>query len=302
MPQPFPIPVRAELASGPGSQPDDDVQLDVLPMPRAMHTFEMPRVPERVDPAAMLAAHGLLHGLLTALDDGATAAPLELAGTAPAVLAIVNQVLGEGEVSVRIEGGRALRIQETVFPGLWRCVELDAAGALLRDWVEAGAMPAVVTEAARAAASAPAWTAVEAAEGAMNAPALLAEIAAALARVAPGGAAHAINLTLLPLTPADHRLLTAALPVGPVAMISRGFGNCHVSSTGVRNVWRVQYFNSMQTLILDTIEVVDMPEVAIAAADDLADTRVRLAELLQWMQESAADEAGSTAGGTGPAP
>ena len=291
MPPPFPIPVRAELASGPGSQPDDDVRLDVMPMPHTMHTFEMPRVPERVDPAAMLAARALLQGLLTALDPAAEVAPLELAGTAPAVLAIVDQVLGEGEVSVRIEGARPLRIQETVFPGLWRCVELDAGGALLRDWVEAGAMPAPVVEAARAAASTLALETVEPPEGAMNAPALLAEIAAALGSVVPGGPAHAINLTLLPLTPADHRMLTTALPVGPVAMISRGFGNCHVSSTGVRDVWRVQYFNSMQTLILDTIEVVDLPEVAIAAADDLADTRVRLAELLQWMEESAAAEA-----------
>ena len=50
-------------------------------------------------------------------------------------------------------------------------------------------------------------------------------------------------------------------------------------------MWRVQYFKNMQTLILNTIEVVDVPEVAIAAADDLADTRERLAELVEWMTE-----------------
>jgi hydrogenase-1 operon protein HyaF len=69
-------------------------------------------------------------------------------------------------------------------------------------------------------------------------------------------------------------------------MISRGFGNCHVSSTLVRDVWRVQYFNSARTLILNTLEIVRMPEAALAAADDLADSRERLAELLQWMDES----------------
>ena len=42
-------------------------------------------------------------------------------------------------------------------------------------------------------------------------------------------------------------------------MISRGFGNCHVSSTLTRGVWRVQYFNNMNTLILDTLEVVTCP-------------------------------------------
>ena len=63
-------------------------------------------------------------------------------------------------------------------------------------------------------------------------------------------------------------------------MISRGFGNCHVTSTLTRDVWRVQYFNAMNTLILDTLEVVGVPEVALASSEDLADSRERLAELL----------------------
>jgi hydrogenase-1 operon protein HyaF len=95
-----------------------------------------------------------------------------------------------------------------------------------------------------------------------------------------------LNLTLFPLTPDDHQVLERALPVGPVAMISRGFGNCRVTSTAARDVWRVQYFNSMNTLILNTIEIVDVPEVALAAAEDLADSRVRLSELIEWMDES----------------
>jgi hydrogenase-1 operon protein HyaF len=48
----------------------------------------------------------------------------------------------------------------------------------------------------------------------------------------------------------------------------------------------VQYFNSMNTLILNTIEVVDVPEVALAADEDLLDSRERLAELIAWMGES----------------
>jgi hydrogenase-1 operon protein HyaF len=67
--------------------------------------------------------------------------------------------------------------------------------------------------------------------------------------------------------------------------MSRGFGNCRITSTLARDVWRVQYFNSMNTLILDTIEIVAMPEVALAAEEDLADSRVRLADLVAWMAE-----------------
>jgi hydrogenase-1 operon protein HyaF len=73
--------------------------------------------------------------------------------------------------------------------------------------------------------------------------------------------------------------------------MSRGFGNCRITSTGTRDVWRVQYFNSMNTLILNTIEVVEMPEVVLASAQDLVDTRKRLAELVDWMSEACEDAA-----------
>jgi len=86
-------------------------------------------------------------------------------------------------------------------------------------------------------------------------------------------------------------VLERALPVGPVAIMSRGFGNCRITSTLTRDVWRVQYFNSMNTLILNTIEIVEMPEVVLASAQDLIDTRTRLAELVEWMSEACADAA-----------
>jgi hydrogenase-1 operon protein HyaF len=44
----------------------------------------------------------------------------------------------------------------------------------------------------------------------------------------------------------------------------------------------------MQTLILNTIEVVAMPEVAVAAREDLVESHQRLAELVQWMSDSIA--------------
>jgi hydrogenase-1 operon protein HyaF len=122
----------------------------------------------------------------------------------------------------------------------------------------------------------------------MNSPSLLTEIRAGVARYKAGDEAHVINLTLLPLTPDDHGVLDRALPVGTVAILSRGFGNCRVTSTAIRNLWRVQYFNSMQTLILNTLEITRVPEVALAAEEDLADSRERLAELLEWMAEDLA--------------
>lgn len=286
----FPLPVRMV---GPGSQPDEDEALQCLEMPRGMNTFEMPRVPESASATATTIARDALAGFLASLGqwnpaDGRPGPRLDLTGLAPPALDVVNQVLGEGEVAIRVRGTPAFRIQESVFTGLWRVCTLDGDGRLAADWLEAAPLPIAAIEAAHNAAAAQ-LPVVDVPAGAMNSPALLAEIAGQMATRRPGAAAHVINLTLLPMAPDDHVVLAAALPVGPVAIISRGFGNCRISSTGARNVWRVQYFNNMNTLILDTIEVVTMPEVALAAAEDLEDSRVRLAELIEWMSESASD-------------
>jgi len=282
--KPFSIPVHA---IGPGSQPQDDEPLDILPLPTAMSTFKMPVVPEAADRTAMARARDVLGDLLGRLEgwNGADGAHprLEVTLLDGAVLDILNQVLGEGEVSIKLQGEREIRIQESLFAGVWRVQQLDGEGRPHRDEIEACSIPGVVREVAASAATG--LRAVEIPVGAMNSPALLTEIRAWMHRYRPGEPAHVVNLTLLPLAPEDHRVLAQALPVGAVAVMSRGFGNCRITSTTAPHVWRVQYFNNMQTLILNTIEVVDVPEVAIAAADDLADTRERLAELVEWMTE-----------------
>jgi len=286
----FPIPVRT---IGPGSQPAPDMELDFMAMPRAMNTFQMPQVPQTTDVAALARSRDLLARMHALIEDWDPQREpqgpcIELTGLDPSTSTITNEVLGEGEVSIQVAGTPSIRVQESVFTGLWRCLEIDARGHLARDWLEAGAVPRAALDAARAAADA-GLPKIDWPAGAMNSPALIAEIDSQLQSRVPGAKAHVINLTLLPLTPDDHAVLERALPVGPLAMISRGFGNCHVTSTLTRDVWRVQYFNSMNTLILNTLEVTDVPEVALASAEDLADSRSRLAELVAWMSESCAD-------------
>jgi len=283
----FPIPVRT---IGPGSQPADEVELQFLGMPREMDTFRMPAVPDRAAREPLTEARDALAAFLRDLDSwtpepGTYGPQLDLAGVTPEALEIVNQMLGEGEVSIRIGGERSARVQESVFTGIWRVCVLNGAGALVSDLLEASALPRIVVGAARAAAAAH-LAPVELPAGAMNSPALIAEISAQMRTRRPEDRAHVINLTLFPLTSDDHVVLEAALPIGPVALISRGFGNCRITSTLARDVWRVQYFNNMNTLILNTIEIVEIPEVALAATEDLTDSRTRLAELVDWMSES----------------
>src|SRR5271166_4013797 len=97
------IPVRV---IGPGSQPEEE-PLEYLDMPRDMNTFQMPLVPERADTNALSESRDVLAEFLDALEPwdpaiGMPGARLDVSGVSPAALAIINQMLGEGEVGIQI--------------------------------------------------------------------------------------------------------------------------------------------------------------------------------------------------------
>lgn len=276
------IPIRSLMP-----EPDDGV--DFMPMPREMATFEMPRLPEPSEGKDIAGARAVLARFLGHFDawlaQGGEPPALDLAGLAPDALRVLNETLGEGEVAAIIDAAHAIRIQESVFSGVWREQHFDASGALQHDYLLAAPIPPLVaTRAAESAA--PQLRTLPLPAGAMNVQPLLVELQDAIDRSGAGTPAHVINLTLLPLSPEDSQHLDGILDGGAVTILSRGFGNCRIGSTAARHVWRVQYFNNMQTLILNTIEVTPMPEVAIAAREDLLETRDRLADLVQWMGES----------------
>jgi hydrogenase-1 operon protein HyaF len=265
--------------------------IEYMPMPREMSTFEMPRLPEPGPDNDVAGARDVLEAFLQHFADwlaGAGTLPvLDLKGLDGASLRVLNETLGEGEVAAVVDADHEIRIQETVFSGVWREQHFEAGGALRHDYLLAAPVPPVVGRRARERA-APRLRDLELPPGAMNVPALLHELQEAMDRSGPATPAHVINLTLLPLSPEDTVHIDRVLDGGSVVVLSRGFGKCRISSTAARNVWRVQYFNNMQTLILNTIEVIEMPEVAVAAGEDLAETHERLADLVRWMGESIA--------------
>jgi hydrogenase-1 operon protein HyaF len=244
-----------------------------------------PRAPATAE--AMAGARALLGQLLARMassTNGAQHASLSLLDADPDVVVEVNELLGHGEVSVLLAAPWAAHIQESAFPGIWRTQVYGAGGALTLDEVEAGPIPRIVSTALRAAVAPPA--AVSAAPGpeVMNAPALLAELHAASAACLPASEAHIINLTLLPVTPEDLEWLANELGWGPVTILSRGYGNCRITATALPHTWWVQYFNSTDQLILNTIEVVDVPVAALAANEDVLESMGRLSEWLGTLQ------------------
>ena len=192
---------------------------------------------------------------------------------------LVADVLGEGEVGgvVALPDGSLAQIQESVLAGIWHVrLETDATS----EYLEIGAIPEIVRRAAADLTSAD-FEIGQAPEGAMNVLPVLAEIRERALAWRPGIRSQIINFTLLPMSPVDMSFLQDTIRNGPIQLVSRGYGTCRVLSTGIRNVWSVQFFNAMDTIILDTLEVGGVPTVALAADEDFEDSAERLQEIIE---------------------
>ena len=298
MNQSSPIPVRPIPAGavGPGTQPDetDGAELDYLAMPGEMQTYRQPLLPEPEEVAGL--TEGLwrlraLQHLLGGYCIGALPQVMDLRTLDAANLRLVEDSLGEGEVSIRCDdlsrpGLGQTTAQETRLAGVWRVREIDDAGRLDRDVLEISDVPGFVREAAvshaRSAIDLPlVWP-----EGVMNAPGVLAELNEYVAKRRREGDApvHIVNLTLLPQTERDLACLDEHLGAGTISILSRGYGNCRITATGLQDVWWVQFYNSDDKLILNTLEVTDVPAAALAAQEDIDDSAARLREILNALQ------------------
>ncbi|KWV58128.1 hydrogenase accessory protein HypB [Bradyrhizobium macuxiense] len=192
---------------------------------------------------------------------------------------LIADVLGTGEIAgvVALPDGSVAQIEESVLAGIWRvCIGDDPS----HEYIEIGAIPQIVRRAATDLTSTD--LAIKAApEGAMNVLPVLAEIRDRALAWRPGMRAHIINFTLLPMSPVDQAFLQQSVGNGPIRLTSRGYGTCRVQATGIRNIWSVQFFNSMDNIIMDTLEVGGVPTVALAADEDFEDSGERMQEIIE---------------------
>ena len=257
---------------GPGSQlNDEEEKLEYMSLPQDMRTYS-PSLPYIDD--APQAALDLLLEIASACDRVSIGGPVErfdLSRLDKAARQVVADTLLEGEVAMKIRGIPAVRVQESVFAGVW-C--LSASGL---DAVEVGQVPADAIS--RAFEPSRPATSDRPGPGVVNAPSLLSELVDHSNK--PGVDLHVINLSLLPHTEEDLAWLEARLGEGSVDILSRGYGNCRIRATALNRTWHVQFFNSTDQLILDTYEITDMPEVALAAMEDLVDSGSRLREVVE---------------------
>lgn len=258
--------------------PFDDPECGYLDMPKAMQTFVAP-LPEALRGEGAASGSALLRRLADALQAGENHR-IDLDPTDRSLLDWLDPVLGRGEITVRMDaGGWQLHAQESVYAGVWRVRQRLGEGEAV-EYLETGPLPPIVEECARHLTqgfrgSAPR----EFPEGVMNAPALLYEIFEKSARFRPG-AEEVLNLSLLPLNAEDARFVSSALGMAGLSILSKGYGDCRIHLSRLPHVWWVQYFNATDQLILNSVEITDLPAVVPAAPEDLEDSAARIAETL----------------------
>jgi hydrogenase-1 operon protein HyaF len=280
LPQPRPNPMfwqGEEIASGVFvGQVDDGLRL--IDMPTGVR-----RNQARLDHAAELGAAGraLFNRVVAELDamhPGHAARALPVNHLPQQDKAILDDLWGEGEVAITAHGGRHWAAQESVFPGLWR-VSAREDGGERSEWLEVGSIPAFVRRLAEQSTRTDLDLSGAEHAGLMNALPVLAEVRARARDHEHGTPNHVINFTLLPLTPTDSEYIVRVLGEGGLRIRSDGYGSCRIVMTGLRRVWSVQFLNTMGNVVLDTLEVGDVPASALAAREDFEDSAERLREL-----------------------
>ena len=274
---------------GPGSQDEGDMVLDYMKMPSEMASYDIPILPEAEAVAEYPKVIALMDVLQRSLDSyqvGSETQKITLNALGEGDLEIMNQILGEGEVSISIAGIQPVKTQETVLAGVWRLRRFSESSELIDDIIEIADVPQLASLNAFSTQHELKFDVDNIPAGVLNAPSVLVEIQEASAQYRQAQMegvaiefAHVINLSLLPFSPQDHAFLAQVTGTGPVTILSRGYGNCRITSTRIDGLWRVQYFNSTDQLILDTLEITEMPLVACAAQEDLDDSSERLKEI-----------------------
>jgi len=266
----------------PGEEPGAGAdQLRLIGMPTGLVRAARPAIAvDQLTPAA----RAVLSEALAALHQHAAGAErptrISFAGLDENDKAAVADILGEGDVWAKVGSADAFfRVVESVLAGVWR-LEASAADGSTTEWIEVGAVPQPILTAAADLPRASIEVPRQLPQGAMNVLPILAEVQERSAACVPGGENHVINFTLLPLTEVDAQVLSDVLGQIPLVVRSGGYGSSRVFATGLRNVWAVQYINSMGNVILDTLEVGGVPVAVLAAREDFEDSAERLAEIM----------------------
>jgi hydrogenase-1 operon protein HyaF len=128
----------------------------------------------------------------------------------------------------------------------------------------------------------------------MNAPFLLDEIALALDQLRTQGERRILYLSQFPLSEADVSYMQEFLGRGPATITLGGVNQTIWRESGTPGVWWGEYYEGPQKLLLRTIEIAEIPELAVTPRGDI-DRGVE--ELRKKLPEAYAAQTGGDACG-----
>ena len=74
---------------------------------------------------------------------------------------------------------------------------------------------------------------------------------------------------------------------GNIQIRTIGYGESYINATGLRHVWHLRCTDTLKGPLLESYEICPIPEVVLAAPEDLVDSAQRLSEVCQWLAEAA---------------
>ena len=103
-----------------------------------------------------------------------------------------------------------------------------------------------------------------------NAPPLLRELLEQVRRLLDTGTPSAIDLSALPLTPADLDWLRDKLGTGEISVTLQANGESTLNETGCPGIWWVTHRNEQGAVTSQFVEVTFVPELVKAHQQDVA--------------------------------
>lgn len=191
---------------GPGTQPNDD-SFSMNPLPITCQVNDEPSMAALEQcahsPQVIALLNELQHQLSERQPPLGEVLAVDLLNLNADDRHFINTLLGEGEVSVRIQqaDGSESEIQEAIFCGLWR-VRRRHGEQLLEDKLEAGCAPLALWQAATQNVLPTDSLLPPPIDGLMNGLPLAHELLAHVRN--PDAQPHSINLTQLPISEADR--------------------------------------------------------------------------------------------------
>lgn len=307
------IPVKTILSSGGYASKITGRKPKLFKLPVANGTFLYPEAPYLRDKNGI--KDGLLllkdiHHALVMFNEESKYNQFELSALNTLSREFIDEIFEKGHIkaTVQLNSGDIdhIEVHQSIMAGVWRIKHLNHLGKIGADYLEIATFPSAILSKCRALKNkqpddksintsldtSPEEPAREQLtsrlpldallqdSNSFDKHALIAELNLRGEQFSATDEPFVINLSASCIDEDMLTALEAQLDIDEVTMLSTTYGNCMINATSAINTWWVKYFDADDRVILNTLEVVDIPSIAKASYQDIALSGLKLKSLL----------------------